>query len=53
MRNKLYTLEELIAKEITKALFRKDVMDKDDMQRVIINELKKFEDELLNRFNNV
>ncbi len=42
MRKRAYTLEELIAKEVTKALFNKSVMDKDDMERVVINELKKF-----------
>ena len=38
---KVYTLTELIAKQITKAIFQKSVLDKDDMERIIVKELKK------------
>lgn len=36
------TLEELIAKEITRALFAKQSMDSNDMEREVIKQLKKF-----------
>lgn len=41
-RNRVYTKDELIAKEVTKALFKKSLMDRVDMERVIIKELKRF-----------
>ena len=41
---RVLTLEELIAKEVTRALFLKSSMDKRDMEREIIKQLKKFRD---------
>lgn len=38
---KVETLREIIALKITKEVFKRPVIDRDDLKRIVVNELKK------------